>query len=172
MISVRRRPALLVLVLALVLGVAATAAGAVALRARAPQEPQPVQSAHRAWAAGPSATYEGDSGGIGVVRPLRVAVPDGTYDAVVTVSFDYRTRGPGPYETGLDLDRADAVPDSHALPGAASSTPTTVRYLLADLEGGRTYAVAPAVNSTSPAHGTNRIATRHVLVTVDLTPSD
>jgi len=164
MISVRR---LLLLAAALVLG---TSAAAVALRASTPQDPQPVQSAHRYWASGPSATYGSDYGGLGVVRPLRVAVPEGSYDAVVTVSFDYRTHGPGPIRADLDLGRVAARPDSHPLP-EADGAPATVRFLVEDLAGGRTYDVAPVVNSTTRPFGENRITTRRVLVTVDLTPA-
>jgi len=166
MISVRRL-SVVALVATLLLG---TAVAAVALRANPPRDPQPVQSAHRYWASGPSATYGSDYGALGVVRPLRVAVPEGTYDAVVTVSFDYRTHGPGPFLADLDLPRVATRPDSHPLP-AADGAPATVRFLVEDLAGGRTYDFAPVVNSTTRPFGGNRITTRRVLVTVDLTPA-
>ena len=168
-----RRLALLLAVLLL----AGAGAGA-ALAAGSGQHPTPVVRAHHYWRAGPSAEYDGDSGGIGGVSPFRVAVPGAadTYSAVVTVSFDYRAKGPGAFWLRLPVVEAGAQPGDHGLPSepvrpatrrlaASPWTTATAEFVVPRLAGGTSYDLAPTVNA---AGGSNRIATRHVILTIDL----
>ena len=139
------------------------------------QAPAPVERVHRFYAAGPSALYGSDFGSIGVVRPLVWQVP-GTdpRTGVAEVSFQYRTRGPGPFVITLGVREAGGArstvrPDQLVLASAPDGASTTVRFLVPDLAGGATYRATVGVNSTSPDRGhTNKITTSKVLVTVDL----
>lgn len=139
------------------------------------KDPVPVQRVQRYYGTGPSADYSGDSGGIGQVRPLRFAVPEGaTSTGVVEVSFQYRTKGKGPFVVHAGLEQVgggDLVsrPDELALAPAPEPTSTTVRFLTPDIEGGHTYRVFVGVNSffTSAGAG-NHISTRRMVVTVEL----
>ena len=152
----------------------------VALAAGSGHAPTPLVRAHHYWGAGPSASYDGDSGGIGEVEPFRVAVPGSaaSYAAVVTVSFDYRATGPGAFWLGLPVVEAGARPGDHGPPiepvrpatrrlAATTWTSATAQFVVPRLDGGTSYDVRPSVNA---AGGTNRIATRHVIVTIDLQP--
>ncbi len=160
--------------------------GFVASAAVAPGDrvPAPVEHVHRYYIEGPSADYEGDSGGIGGVRPVTWTVPeDGNRMAVVVVSFEYRTIGRGPFfvTTGVgdpDADPGDdgtggqvAVrPEQLELAPAPRRTTTTVRFLVPGLEAGERYEARVGVNSVFPGgNGHNLIRTRKVLVTVELT---
>lgn len=152
---------------------AATDAGPAPARAEA-VAPATVERVHRYYATGPGAEYESDNGGITGVPPLVVRVPaGGRWDAVVEVSFQYRTEGEGPFSTDLGVARSghrsgpDARPARFALAPAPTPTAATVRYLVPDLASGRRYEVGPGVNSVFA--DLNRILTRKVLVTVELT---
>ena len=152
-----------------------------ATRAEQPAEvPAPVERVHRYYAAGPSAEYSGDSGGLATVAPMRWTVPAGgpTTDGVVEVSFRYRTKGDGPFVIDLGVredggPRAVVRPDELALAPVPGGTSTTVRFLVPDLASGHTYEAFLGVNSVPPDRGVNRIRTSKVLVTVDMetTPS-
>ena len=139
------------------------------------QDPTPVDRVQRYYGTGPYAEYSGDSGGLGQVRPLRFVVPEGpTKTAVIEVSFQYRTKGVGPFVVTGGIEQVgggDLVsrPDELALAPAARPDSTTVRYLTRGVEGGHTYRVFVGVNSGFPARGVNRILTRRMLVTVELT---
>ncbi|MBB6628236.1 hypothetical protein H5V45_12985 [Nocardioides sp. KIGAM211] len=143
----------------------------------APAVPAAVERVHAYYRAGPSAEYDGDSGGIGEVRPLRFVVPEGgSRVGVAELSFHYRTRGAGPFYVSVNIgDGADTNltvrPDEQFLAPAPDGGTATVRFLPPELAGGDTYAAYPAVNSAFPGGARkNVIRTNKVLLTVDLTP--
>lgn len=168
--------------------VAGTGGAVAALAGGRVQDPQPVTRAEIFYGTGPSALYSGDTGGIGEVAPLRVSTPSGAaaYDAVVEVSYDARTRGPGPFVLGISVDTGatgdDGGPDDPTAddlrtrptgPVAVdpdTDGPATARWLVRGLEPGTTYDVTPAANSSSRGRGTNAVRLRDVLVTVELAP--
>src|SRR5689334_9079666 len=81
-----------------------------ALPGHEPRTPSPVERVHRFYRAGPTAEYSGDTGSIGVVRPLRFAVTEAEpQTGVVETSFSYRTRGAGPFTMSLAV-RKDGGP--------------------------------------------------------------
>lgn len=160
--------------------------GFVASAAVAPGDrvPAPVERVHRYYVVGPSAEYEGDSGGIGSVGPVTLRVPeDGERAAVVQVSFEYRTKGRGPFEISVGVgdptvDPGDdgtggdvtVRPQSLELAPAPRRTATTVRFLVPVLDAGELYEADVGVNSVfAGANGSNVIRTRKMLVTVELT---
>lgn len=150
-----------------------------------PAVPAPVEQVHRYYGQGPTAIYEGDSGGIGSIVPLTLQVPsDGDRSAVVEVTFEYRTKGRGPFVADVsvrdpDVDPGDdgqggrvAVrPEERALAPAPRRTTATVRFVVPSVAAGGVYATGFGVNSVFPGlRGRNEIRTRKVLVTVELTP--
>ena len=170
MTSTRRALATVLAVLAvLVLG---TAAAAYALRAG--PVPQSVQREHRFWADGPTVSYGSNYGSISAVHPLFVEVPADAeaYDAVVTVSFEYRTSGRAPFTMSAGAQGVDERPGRRPLPAREQWTSATMQFLLPSLEAGKRYRFSPGPSAT-PASGAgeNRIYTRRVLMTVDLTPA-
>src|SRR5689334_14387201 len=102
---------------------------------RPPSQPAAVEQVHRFYGTGPSARYSGDSGGIGVVPPLTFTVTEPQAQAgVVTISFSYRTAGPGPFVTSARIEDEQGHPvavrpDQVPLAAASRSTTTTVRFL-------------------------------------------
>jgi hypothetical protein len=101
-----------------------------------------------------------------------------SYAAVVTVSFEYRAQGPGAFWLGLPVVESGAQPGDHGLPtepvrpatrrlAATGWTSATTQFVVPRLDGETSYDVRPSVNA---AGGTNRVATRHVIVTIDLQP--
>lgn len=170
----------LVLAASLGLGGAAVAGVLPTLdRASADPTPAPVVRAHAFVKTGPGASYEGDSGGLLVIDPVVVEVPDDAtrYDAVVTVSFHYATSGPGPFKVSLGMRESGDGPRARVRPGgsqplraAGRGDTTTVRYLVTGLAGGTSYDIELGANSTSPRRGSNEISTGRVLVTAELTP--
>jgi hypothetical protein len=164
----RRRLALASITLALVAG------GGVAVGAAvAGSKPSPVTRVSTYAASGPSAQYDFDAGSIKEGVPISVAVPPGAHDAVVTVSFEYRTKGVGPFTASVyapfDAPTFTARPSEVRLaPAAAPGTVTTARFGIRGLSGGRTYQFVFGVNSVFD-DGVNNIFTRRVVTTVDLT---
>lgn len=138
-----------------------------------PSVPAPVERVEQFYPAGPSAEYGGDSGSIGAVDPVVwQAAADTAQTAVIEVSFQYRTVGPGPFVVYVGVHqvsgaRAVSQPGELSLAPAPDSTATTVRFLVPDLAAGPTYKAYVGVNS-STAGGHNKIVTRKMLVTVEL----
>jgi len=176
----RRAWPYLVAVLATVLAVAGAAVGATGAltgtdRAAVPTE---VVRVSAYYPAGPSAEYGSDYGGIGEVDPVRFRVPDGgaSYDAVVTVSLQYRAHGGGPFTFGLRVEDAagkpvGARPQGLRLAPAAPPAGTTLRFLVRGLAPGSVYDAAIGVNSAfQTGGGRSVVTTSKVLVTVDLSP--
>lgn len=136
--------------------------------------PSGVERVHRFHPVGPSAEYEGDSGGIGVVNPLRFEVADeGARTAVLEISFRYRTRGPGPFVIRAGLEQVGgpdltSLPNELGLPPAPEGDTAAVRFLVRDVAAGQRYDAEVGVNSVFPGRGTNRITTRKMLLTVEL----
>lgn len=171
---IRRR---LVLLFVLLL---ATVAGFTASQALAdnptPAVPSPVERVEAFYAIGPSADYAVDTGAIGTVDPVVWDLPgDAARSAVVEASFQYRTIGAGPFVVTLRVHQVGGEtpavePAQLTLAPAPDGDSTSVRFLVPDLPGGHTYKAFVSVNShPTPAH--NRIATRKLLVTVELSPS-
>ncbi|GLY20118.1 hypothetical protein Kisp01_71320 [Kineosporia sp. NBRC 101677] len=147
----------------------------------------PVQ-ASRTYVAGPEATYERFTkpyphvtGGIGEVEPLVAAVPDQakTYDALVTVSFRYSTKGSGPFTVEVNADTklgaSDDLVTSPKTPApitpSAKQASGTVQFVVPALKGGKTYRFQPIANTKAPKKaGKNAISTSGVVLTVQLTP--
>ena len=162
------------LVVLLLLGSGGFAAASV-LAKRAPQRPAPVESVHKYYRAGPSARYEYDNGGIGVVRPLRFKVTQHrTQVGVVELSFRYRTKGDGPFTLSVGVaptgERHGVLVRPHEveLPPAPGGSPSVVRFLVPALEPGVAYAARPMVNSVFSDSGTNEIVLHQALLTIDL----
>lgn len=90
--------------------VAGTGGAVAALAGGGARDPQPVTRAAIFYGSGPSASYSGDVGGIGEVASLQLGTPAdaAAYDAVVEVSYDARTRGPGPFVLELTVDTGGA----------------------------------------------------------------
>ncbi|WP_182525023.1 hypothetical protein [Nocardioides dongkuii] len=140
--------------------------------------PAAVERAHGYLREGPAATYGSDYGAIAEVDPVVVEVPDeaGRYDAVVTVSFAYRTKGPGPFAAAVAVREAGTSGDGLTVrPGTLPLAPArrgtaTLRFLVGGLTAGTSYDVLPSVSSTSAGRWRNVVRTTKVLVTVDLTP--
>lgn len=135
--------------------------------------------ATRFYGVGPSAQYAGDSGSIGEAPALRLTFPAGTtYDVVVTISMDYHTSS-GDRTVVSALVRRDAefghvmpvLPKARALAEAATRSSTTAAFRLTDLRGGREYWFRPAVNVSHRVGNGASIATSHVLLVVEATPS-
>ncbi|MFC5176917.1 hypothetical protein [Nocardioides taihuensis] len=167
-----RRRVVSVLVLVLV-----GSGGFVAAQALAPtvEQPGPVERVHRYYGAGPSAVYDGDSGGIGQVSPLQFQAPGAASRAgVVEASFSYRTRGPGPFVVSVRVgevggERVTVKPGELPLARAPHGGSTTVRFLAPELVDGTTYEAYLGVNSVfAGPRATNAVHTRHVVLTVDL----
>lgn len=175
-----RRRWLLAPLLALLLGLGGVVVGAGAVTRdgdrAAPASPVPVERVERFYPRGPSADYDGDAGGIGVVDPLTFTVPSGgtSYDAVVTLGLQYRTLGAGPFTVGVGIrevgeGRAEVDPGTLVLRRSAAATSTSVLFRARGLAPGATYEATPSVNSVFAGRGANLITTRKVLLLVDLT---
>lgn len=169
----------LALASSLVLGGAAVA-GVLPSAAPTTADPTPaaVERAHGYLREGPGATYGTDYIGVSEVDPVVVAVPDGAgrYDAVVTVSFAYRTKGPGSFSAELGVSETGASgrgltvrPGTLPLESARRGT-ATLRFLVSGLEAGTSYDLLPGVGSTLARRGENVVRTTRVLVTAELTP--
>lgn len=168
----RRR--LLLPVLLLLVGSGGFVTAAALTAERAVKQPTPVERVHRYYLAGPSAVYDGDSGGIGQVQPLRFETVGGTSRVgVVEASFGYRTRGTGPFVVTLGVreaggPRVTVRPEQLVLAPAPEGGATTVRFLAPDLAGDTTYEAFLGVNSVFAGTGRNAVHTRRVVLTVEL----
>ena len=138
------------------------------------QQPSAVERVHRYYRAGPSAVYDGDSGGIGQVRPLRFETTGGlSRVAVAEASFGYRTRGAGPFVVTFGIDqvggpRVIVRPEQLVLAPAPDGAATTVRFLAPELADGATYKAYLGVNSVFAGRGRNAVHTRRVVLTIEL----
>lgn len=128
------------------------------------------------WEVGPGASYDFDSGNIFTVNALRLTFPAGTtYDAVVTMTLDYRTSPDDRFIAALVLREGAQfgpiiVTVPHARPVQASTvrTATTATFRLSRLTGGTEYWLSPVVNvSHRDDHAS--IDSQHVLMIVDAT---
>ncbi|NYJ00437.1 hypothetical protein HNR19_001135 [Nocardioides thalensis] len=174
----RRRLAAFVVLLLVGSGVlVGSAAIGVATKER---NPATVQRVAQFYPVGPSAEYHGDSGSLGGPDPLVWRSPgEGDRAAVIEVSFQYRTKGEGPfvvsagigYEDGTE-NGYDAVvrPGELRLAPAPDGASATVRFFAPSVAGDRTHETHVGVNSVFPGRGTNLVATRKMLVTIELTP--
>ncbi len=119
-------------------------------------------------------------GGGGSIDRLPVTVPGdaSAYDALVTVTFRYRTTGKGRYTLGLiastdvrrnELTRRPATP--WPLAASAVTTSSTVQFVVPALEAAQTYYFAPTASTSplTPSHS-SRIATNNIVMTIQLTP--
>ena len=169
----RRLAALSVLALATAAGFSASQAVA---DGPAPSVPAPVERVEQYYVTGPSADYAVDTGAIGTVDPVVWDLPgDAARSAVVEASFQYRTIGAGPFVVTLRVHQVGGEtpavePAQLTLAPAPDGDTTSVRFLVPDVPGGHTYKAFVSVNS-HPTPGHNRIATRKLLVTVELSPS-
>ncbi len=148
---------------------------------------EPLQ-ATRTYTSGPIATEsrgETDiAGGYGGVDPLIVHTPGttssvGTYDALITMSFRYRTRGATSATTYVHVATAEAPrvpaktrPRTPApLPRSPQSTSTSVQFVAASLRKNETYRFSPVVSIPVPQKvGTFSAALTDVVLTVQFTP--
>lgn len=144
--------------------------------------PDPVTRFEAFFAKGPTARYTSASGSLSSPQPVTMSVPDDAarYDAVVTVTAQYVAEGEGPWTIGVAMNRASRPqplatrPGDYLLEETRPGRPgtTTVRFLVSRLVGGADYSVAPTVDSTtSESPEPSRVATRKVVVTVELTPA-
>ena len=135
--------------------------------------------ATRFYGIGPSAEYDLDSGGIGIVPAMQVTFPAGsTYDVIVTISMDYRTSPDDRFVVGPSARRDEefghlmpALPRTRALSASTVRTSTTAMFRYDDLPGGRAFWFAPTVNAKHGFGGHASISSRHVLLVVEATPS-
>ncbi|GAB6897010.1 hypothetical protein [Kineosporia succinea] len=172
-----------VLVGALVLG-AGTVALAAGGRGTSTTVLASVRQITRTYAQGPEVMEERGPmdaiGGVGGVDPLPVTVPRdaSAYDALVTVTFRYRTTGHGPFwvdlfagirERGPGLTTRPSTPWPLAPTAAVESS--SVQFVVPALKAAQTYYFAPTAGTRLPrASGTNRLSTNNVVLTVQLTP--
>jgi hypothetical protein len=137
--------------------------------------------ATRYWDIGPSAYYSGDTGSIGGVRPLRLTFPAGAdYDAVVTLTLDYRTSPPddrfiaaiGVREGAEFGPVVHATPDQRPLRASTVRSSVTLTFRFSGLNGGTEYWFEPGVNALRTNAGNSAsIEAQHVLMVVDATQS-
>jgi hypothetical protein len=133
----------------------------------------------RYWDVGPYAEYNFDSGGLGGVPALRLTFPaTGNYDAVVTLSFDYRTSPPhdrfygsiGVREGAEFGPIVRATPNERPLRASTVRSSVTLTFRLTGLTGGTEYWFGPSVNvSHRDADQKASIDTKRVLMVVDAT---
>ena len=137
-----------------------------------------VDRVQRFYTVGPWAEYT-DFGQIGAVTPLRWETSGlATQTGVVEVSFQYRTRGRGPFVVTFTV-REVGGPGTTIRPGAFTIAPaskravTSVRFVVPQLSSGHTYEGEVGVNSVPPDGGVgiNKITTSKAVVTVELTDS-
>ncbi|GAB3286256.1 hypothetical protein GCM10027456_82150 [Kineosporia babensis] len=143
-----------------------------------------VQQTTRTYAHGPTADVEtGPMDGVGMygkVDPFPVTVPTdaAAYDALVTITFRYRTKGRGPFTLDLsagtradahDLTTRPSVPWPLAPSTATDSS--SVQFVVPALKAGKTYFFAPTADTGTPRGvGSSRLSTSGVVLTVQLTP--
>jgi hypothetical protein len=122
---------------------------------------------------GPSAVYGLDYGNIGVVDPTMLALPPGTYDVVVTLSFDARTSANDTFDVGVRGDDGEPriTPWHRPIAGTGTWDSTTVVFRAVGLAGDDTYAFEPWVNASFQRVGRARIVTERLLVVIDATPT-
>lgn len=148
------------------------------------QEPATSQGAgtiraSRSYGHGPSAEYDFDSGTIGGVAPLRMTLPSGaTYDVVVSISLDYRTSPDDRFIVGLSTrrdskygPRVPVAPPSRPILASRVRTSTTALFRLSDVPGGHEYWFSPGVNLSERVGNRASIASDHLVLVVDATPS-
>ena len=177
------RPSLwltLKLMIAAALAVLLTVAVTSVVGARGPGTPTPVSASSFYWGGGPNAEYGSDFGSIGIVAPRRLTVPAApsgatSYDALVTLGLQYRTRGQAPFTAQVLLSRAGTRRQEATKPRrlrlaatGGGSDSATLTFRVTGLEPGATYEVAPSVNA-SIGRG-NAISTKLVVIDVALTP--
>jgi hypothetical protein len=113
------------------------------------------------------------------VTPLRLSFPAGTtYDVVVTVSLDYHTSSDDRSVVGLLVRRDSAfghresvTPRLRAISASTVRTSTTASFRLSGIQGGHEYWFSPTVNMSHRVGNHASIASSHVLLVVDATPS-
>lgn len=138
-----------------------------------PTVPAPVERVEQFYAAGPSAEYGGDSGSIGSVDPLVWQIEGAVAQtAVIEASFQYKTVGTGPFVVTLGVREVGGTsvaghPERLTLAPAPDGATTTTRFLVAGLQPGQSYKAFVGVNSVF-GQGHNKVATRKMLVTVEL----
>ncbi len=162
-----------------VIGLSVVAAAAVGSEPDDPVlEPTSVQRVQRFYSDGPHAYYEDDVGNLGGVPALEWVTPgDGTAAAVIEISFQYRTRGQGPFYLTFGVREVGGPPvtvrpTKFSLAPAAGRQTATVRFLAPDLESGQAYAASVGVNSVAVVGSVNRVDTRKVLMTVERVPPE
>lgn len=122
---------------------------------------------------GPSAQYHGDSGAIGLMRPVRVRLAERS-DVIVTFSFGYRA-SPDPFAASLRVERTghpsrDGTPEIRRVRPSAHRDSTTVQFVASDLPPA-TYRFSLEVNVDGRWSSPARIATHQILVSGTVTPS-
>jgi hypothetical protein len=135
--------------------------------------------AFRAYGQGPTAIYQRDVGKIGGVLPLDISLPPGgAYDVIVSLSFNYRTKGTATFVIGVDAregslwpsgSKVDVSPAERPLHASPLRSATTLMFRMTDLAGGTDYWLTPYVNAYRSANA--RLLTHTVLMVVDATPS-
>jgi hypothetical protein len=131
------------------------------------------------YGTGPSAVYSFDTGSIGGVSALRMTLPaGGTYEAVVSISMDYRTSERDGFVVGLWArrdsefgDRVSVTPRDRAIRASAAQTSTTAVFRISDLQGDVDYWFSPTVNLDHRVGDRASIRSSHVLLVVEATPS-
>ena len=121
---------------------------------------------------GPFAEYGLDYGSIGLAPPASLTLPSGTYDVVLTLSFDLRTSENDSFVVSVRGDDGEVavVPRERAVAGTGSADSTTVAFRVRGLAGGATYNFVPGVNAGERI-GRARIATERMLLVIDATPA-
>jgi hypothetical protein len=170
----------LITVAVLAIGIVANAAVKSRTNARETGPATRLIRATRYWDVGPSATYDFDSGDIGEVRPMRLTFPAGSdYDAVVTLTLDYRTSPPddrfiaavGAREGAEFGPVVHATPDQRPIHASTVRSSVTLTFRFSGLNGGTEYWFNPAVNVSDRAGNRASIEAQHVLMVVDATQS-
>jgi hypothetical protein len=134
-------------------------------------KPHQVRVVHY-YAGGPGTSCHGGGCGGSAVAPTRFTLPAGSgYQATVSLSLQYVTSAKGRFQVGLDLTsggRHSVTPGGRALRASVHPDSTTVEFRV-QLQGGRTYGVAPTVDARGTAP--YRLATSKVVLVVDATPA-
>lgn len=143
-----------------------------------PATPSLRLSAHvsRYYASGPSAFYDGDVVGIGVIDPVRFRLPSGANTCVtmITVSFQYRTTGKGVFRVKPTVKSGrrtlDVTPVMRDLASSNERTSTS-EVFRARLRCGATYRLGIGVSAVNGAGKQKSIGTRRMLVEVAAWPA-
>jgi hypothetical protein len=146
--------------------------------ASAVRTPSLLRTAHvmRGYPTGPSATYSGDTGAIGLVAPISFRLPAqaDSYTATVTLSFQYRTTGHGHFYVAPDFrsggrSRHVAAPTRRYLAASSQRTSATLVFK-AGLRSGVTYSLGVGANVQRTNPQPVSITTRSLVVEVEAWP--